>query len=406
MKPKSKEISSPFKGKVSANAHEEKTKGSQYGYLNLPKGMSIFVSPTSGKILIDILPYRITDKNHPDKSEKNDLAREGDLWYKRPYKVHRNIGSSQDSYVCPTSIGKPCPICEYRAARKMDNADKEELRALNAAKRNLYFVVPLGIKDFEEKPHIWDVSQFLFQDKLIEELEENPEADIFPDPVNGKSLRIRFTEGSIGKNKFGEVSRIDFEDREQGYDKDVADDLPSLDELLIILPYAQLKAKFLEIEAEEGSEEAKDDTETEEGSDRTSRSDRGRKYGSLRDEKKFKETEEEEAEDEETEEEVEEEKSAKDKPRQFSRKKKEEPEEEAESEEEDDDTIECVACKGTGKNSRGGVCHPCRGKGRLPKPEGKCPHDHTFGKDCDKYPDDCDDCKVWADCIEAKEVKK
>ena len=30
---------------------------------------------------------------------------------------------------------------------------------------------------------------------------------------------------------------------------------------------------------------------------------------------------------------------------------------------------------------------------------GKCPHDHTFGEDCDEHPDDCDECGEWKDEI-------
>ena len=33
---------------------------------------------------------------------------------------------------------------------------------------------------------------------------------------------------------------------------------------------------------------------------------------------------------------------------------------------------------------------------------GECPHDHTFGDDCDKK-DECDDCDNWDACIEKQE---
>lgn len=38
--------------------------------------------------------------------------------------------------------------------------------------------------------------------------------------------------------------------------------------------------------------------------------------------------------------------------------------------------------------------------------EQECPHDHKFGKDNDKYEDDCDDCKVWNACKKAKKEKE
>jgi hypothetical protein len=84
--------------------------------------------------------------------------------------------------------------------------------------------------------------------------------------------------------------------------------------------------------------------------------------------------------------------------------KKPEPEPEEEEEEED----VCVACQGTGKNSKGGECKICQGSGEKPKakPENKagvkkCPFGHKFGTDCEKF-DTCDDCDLWDECIDAK----
>jgi hypothetical protein len=76
--------------------------------------------------------------------------------------------------------------------------------------------------------------------------------------------------------------------------------------------------------------------------------------------------------------------------------------------------------KGTGKNSKGGVCKPCDGTGRKKQQtapakkdkkeekvgkkagKNKCPHGYVFGKDCEEH-DECDDCPKWDDCMDAKE---
>ena len=113
--------------------------------------------------------------------------------------------------------------------------------------RNLYIVIPKNNKNYSEEPHIWDISQFLFQDKLNEEIQENEEYETFPDLEEGYTLRIRFAEGSFGSNKFAEVSRIDFIERKKPYDESILEKIPSLDDILEIPPYPTIESMFSEI---------------------------------------------------------------------------------------------------------------------------------------------------------------
>lgn len=366
-----------FRGKVSANVQEQKTRGSAYGYMRLPNGVNIFQPPTEGRIFIDILPYEVTESKHPDRDDELKIANVGDLWYRRPYRVHRNVGANNTSYVCPSSIGMPCPICEYRAQRKTEGADDEELRALKYSNRNLYCIVPLKDKKFEEKPHIWDISQYLFQDKLNDELEEQPEFDVFPDLEEGYTLRIRFSEQSIGKNKFGEVSRIDFEDREKSYDESILNDVPDMDKILTILSYTKLKAAFMELEPEMDEEDPIDEeepiAEEEEEEEKPIRKRKTAESSSIREDNKFKKRKIVEEEEEEEEEPVEEEEEKPTPKRTVNRKKTEEEE----------------------------IVKPSKGKMEA---KTKCPHGHTFGTDCDAFPDDCDVCDIWDACMDAKGV--
>ncbi|HQE50455.1 MAG TPA: hypothetical protein PKV93_14025, partial [Fervidobacterium sp.] len=106
---------SRFKGAVSRNAERQARGVSQYGYLRLPKGVNIFKEEPRTRVELDIIPYVITCDNHPDIDEEYGIPVKGDLWYKRPYWLHRGVGPDNRSVVCPTSVGKPCPICEYRA---------------------------------------------------------------------------------------------------------------------------------------------------------------------------------------------------------------------------------------------------------------------------------------------------
>ena len=245
---KKKKIS--FADKVRANIEKQKSQKSQYGYLKLLKGVNVFKEEPGSRVKLDILPYVVTDPNHPDRDDELGIAVPGALWYKRPFKLHRNIGYNNMPLVCPTSIGKRCPICEYKQRLLKEGKDwrDDSVKALKTYLRNLYIVVPLDNKNYEERPYVWDISDHLFQNKLSIELEENPEYANFPDLEDGYTLRIRFTEEQFGKNKFADTSRIDFEKREKKYDKSILDKVPNLDEVLVVLPYEQIEAKFFDSE--------------------------------------------------------------------------------------------------------------------------------------------------------------
>lgn len=261
-----KKTKKKFKGGVSRNAAKQ-TKGAQFGHLNLPRGISVFKEEPKSRIDLDILPYEVTADNHPDRDDEYGVAVPGELWYKRPYYLHRGIGVNNDSIVCPTSAGQKCPVCEYRAQLLKDGADymDEFVKTLKPSMRNLYVVVPKGSKNHPEEPHIWDISQFLFQAKLNEEISEDESFDSFPDLEEGYTLRIRFTEESFGKNKFADTSRIDFVERKKPYDESILETVPSLDEVLEIPAYKTIEAIFfggLNKEEAEDIDEEDDDGES------------------------------------------------------------------------------------------------------------------------------------------------
>jgi hypothetical protein len=357
-----KQKKSVFRGKTRADAERQQKEASSFGYLQLPKGVSIFNATAGGRALLDIIPYTVTDENHPDRDEGLEIAVVGGLWYKRPFKTHRNIGVKNDSVVCPTSINKRCPICEYRAQRIKEGADKDDTDALRASKRNLYAVIPLNDKKHEEKIHIWDISQWCFQNLLNDELGEQEDNDIFPDLEEGKSLRIRFSEESVGSNTFPKASRIDFEERDQAYDESILEDVPNLDELLEIHPYKKLEAIFLYDETDDDDDEA--GMEIDEGDG-----------GSIDEEKPPR------------------------KPKPKPRPSKPEPDDDNDEPTDDDD--------GADEEPPEEKPRPRQQRGRRERPSKKdkderCPHGHVFGKDTDDY-DECDTCDEWSDCIDVKE---
>ena len=383
-----KEKKSSFRGKVARNAQKAKSKGSSYGYLNLPRGVNMFNPEPGSRVKLDFIPYIISDPKHPDLEE--GILEVGDLWYKRPFKIHRNIGATNDSAICPTSIGKRCPICEYRAKRIKEGAEKEELDALRTSDRNLYAVIPIDHKKFEETIHLFDISDWLFQKLLQDELEEDESMEEFPDLVNGYTLKIRFESRTIGKGQaFSDASRIDFLKRSEAYDEeDIMSKVPDLDKILQIFSYKELEAKFLELEDEEdgGAIHPVEEDDEEDVSAKPVR--------------RKKAVEEDDEDDDEEDE----------KPVKPTRRKKSTPVEEEDDDEEDDEDDDEEDEK------------PVKSVRRKKKPiaededdedtpsfkeskkggKEKCPHGHRFGIDAEDF-EECDECALWESCIEEKE---
>ena len=262
-----------FKGKTSARAVRDKKEGASYGYLSLPKNVSVFSPEPGSSVKLDIIPYIVSTDNHPDKSERDGVALKGDPWYRLVYWRHAGLGANgNESAVCLSSVRKKCPICEYRAKRIKQGAVKEETDVLKPSKRVLYNVIPIGHDKFEKKLHIFDISYFNFQNLLDDELRENDDYSVFPDLEEGLTLKTRFASKTIADGKpFPQASRIDFLDREKAYNPSILDKVVNLDEVLQIETYKQLQAKLFEMDLEgledDGELKDIDDEEEEEEED-------------------------------------------------------------------------------------------------------------------------------------------
>ena len=361
-----KKRTNPFRGRVGAHSKKEKA-GASYGYLSLPSDISVF-KETPGSILrMDILPYTVTDKKHPDKTTIGDftIAGKGDIWYRRPFKTHRNIGN--DTVLCLGSFGLPCPICEERNRLMNQDGATDESQALKSSNRQLYVINPLAVKvgnedwkKLESKPQLWTISHAMFQKMLKAEIDLDEDYEIFADLEEGLTLEVRFSSETIGGGQpFAMASRIDFKERKSQYADSLLNTMPDLDQIIkdSALTYEALKDKFYEIDDEAEEPEDKEEPEPKE-------------------EKKKKDVEP--------------------------------PDEDANDDPPDEDA--CVACGGSGKNSRGKVCRICKGTGKKPGIEkeepasnNKCPAGHVFGKDCEDHPA-CDECDgaLWEECYDLK----
>jgi len=407
-----KKKSNRFAGRTARSM--EKTKN-DFGYLKLPENVTVFKPEGSTEIVFDVLPYRVTDPNHMDNKKYKEDAVEGELWWKKPIRVHRDVGPDGVSVICPTTVGKPCPICEDGARKRKAGVEWDELKEIFPKNRTLFLINPVDFGDcevdYEEgELHLMDQSDYLFLNFLEEELKRDIDNEGFPDHEDGLSLQVYWRGKKLGKNKYSEASKIDFVERDEQYDDEYVDDLPSLDDMIKILPYKEIEALYLGMEGMDDDDEdhetlADDDDEPRTHKRKTPRSSRSSSTRKERPSRKTREEPEPEVE-KEPEPEVEEpyedpgvEKKAsrraartpaKEKPaRRSTRKPKEEEIEEAEVVE------EVVEEKKK----------PARRSSRAAKPkENKCPFDHQFGEDTDAF-DDCDKCKIWEECKDEKDAE-
>lgn len=445
-----------FKTAVANDSERQTQKGSTYGYLKLPKGMKMF-KETEGKHKLDIIPYVVTAKNHLDRNDDDGVAVPNSLWYRRPYKIHRKVGSANESIVCPTTFGRPCPICNYKKKRQAEGADWEEVKEYNPKNRSLYCVIPIDEKKYDEELHLFDISDPCFQDQLNKDVKEKENYGNFPDLEDGYTLDCRFEEKQLGKNKFIQANRINFIERESVYDEEIIEDVPNLDEVLVEHTFEEIEAMFFE-------GEMPDNAGNDEDEDTPKKNSRHKKSVKKEDDedddepvkkphKKFDPLEDDEEEEdekptrrrtsvkEEPEDEEEDEKPVKKLTRNKPAKKAKDEEDEEDDEKPksrltqaakkaDPEDI-CKACKGTGVSSKGGECKPCKGTGVIinddedeeedekpakknpydkqgPRPgkesskssskKNQCPHGYEWG-DADNHKK-CDSCNLWDDCIE------
>lgn len=388
----SKQKISSFRGRVAKNIKDNAEKQT-FGYLVPPKNVNVvknLVLDKNNKINFDIIPYIVSGTFHPDKG-----IQKGDIWYKRPFGVHRNIGSGEKktTVICPqATFGKKCPICEHRIKIMKEGAPKDEFKLLYPSIRNLYYLIPIGSKDMEEKIVIWDSSNFLFQELLEEEIEFDTELEVFPDIDEGMTLQVRFREESMGTSKYYQAKKIEFVERDHTYDLAMIEALTPLDEVIKEFSYKEIENMFFDIDAEEIEEI--DETEEVEYKEVPVL---GRKKNlpvihdapaEIEDDDEMEDAEVIDDDDD----------IPPPKKQSDLQSKKKEWDESLEKERQ-----KKAAVKEEPKVQRKNVV-----KAEAPAPppkqtsKNKCPHGHVFGVDTDDHKE-CNSCKIWDECIDEKE---
>jgi hypothetical protein len=225
------------KFKKSAKEQAEAKNKRFSSYLVLPEGVEKFEIGDAKKGE-DMVKKDISIVMYKQTKDKNESGYD----YKRSYKVHNNLGvDGKTSVVCPTTFGKPCPICELRkemgaAYDTMTEAEKKVYNNLKARSRSLYNVIEGG------KVKIFDSSDFTFQDRLDEELRAAEDDDYyaFAQDEGGYTLKARFTKEKKGAGMvFYNCSAIQFKPRED-LDEDIFEQVQKLDEMLVIKSYDEL----------------------------------------------------------------------------------------------------------------------------------------------------------------------
>jgi hypothetical protein len=381
-----------MRDRIREQAQQSTNEGASY--LKLTKKMSFF-SPKAEEYEIDVIPY----VNGNDELEA----------FKR-YKIHVGIGAEDRKYVCPTSFGKKCPICDERARmNKSASADPDLIKALAPKERTLFQIIDL--KEEKKGIQLFDHSYHLFAKKLLGDIEKSVNStstrrrstahDGFAELEGGQTLIATFIEKKMGSNKFYECDRIDAEDRED-YDEKILEDGINLDECFKLMDYETLEAIFLELDPEDqGAGRVREEKKEDKTASRRSKKDEEVEDEPVSRRKAKKEEVEDEpaptrrrGKKEEVEEEVEEEKPVSSRRR---GKATEEVVEETEEEPEEQPVVASSRRRGRTEEK----VEPAKGKCYVPG--------GVFGKDCDTHTDDapapnCYDCPedTWKACKEAQ----
>lgn len=238
------------------NQENEAKRGGDYAVKAL-EGVEFFKQEEKGTRLFKLLGYEVKDRKHPD-------ADVGEVAFRRPYRKHKNLGPENKDAVCPGTFGKRCPVCEERERlRAGKDPDDSAIGALNASQRALYLVVDVE----ERKPKLLLMDQPMAMGKapgfgrmLVSELEDLDDASPAPWEDGGPHLRVKFGKDTFNGRAFYPAEKVDLVD--PGKEPNLSDlDVPCLDDALNVLSYEALERLFLGVEEED---EEKDENPKEE----------------------------------------------------------------------------------------------------------------------------------------------
>lgn len=193
----------------------------------------------------NIIPFKAT-ANHP--LVKSGVFKKGNDDYGLILNVHKFIGVNKDTFVCPTTYGKACPICEASRAA-YDSGDKKTGDALRARIMVYYNIVnPLeddkGVQIFEFNNHEFE--------KVLKQSDESARKSVDEDDIGyihfahpsvegGRYIVIEATEEAtpFGKPR-AKPSSVYFKKRREPTDE-YLDQIIQLDDCVKVLSYDELE---------------------------------------------------------------------------------------------------------------------------------------------------------------------
>lgn len=213
----------------------------------------LFYRPKEGVNRIDIIPYVVKTDKHPKK------VKVGYTDYLLDVFVHRRVGPSESTFLCLSKqFGKACPICEEWAEQKKNpDASEDVLNAMRSKRRCWYNVINVDLPEREQKIQIFEEAQYLFEKEVLEKAGIKRDGFVpFWDQDAGYTIIFRASMKKSDKGQFLEYRIDDFEKRRPISDA-LVEKAYSLDELLIIPSYDEVrKAHYGEDEDEENAKES------------------------------------------------------------------------------------------------------------------------------------------------------
>jgi len=222
---------------------------------------------------LDHLPFIITQDWYESLREPSGATtglKIGEWDYKLEYAVHRRQGEGEDTILCLNkTFGRKCPICEalsdyYEIDENSRTKDDEKMIAfLKPSWRVSYNVY--NYNDPEADIHLWlDSSWYLYEQNLQEEIQTDPEGiAAFSDLEDGLTVLFNGKEKKMGKVSFYEAVRFKFEQRNKPWDEDIINETVSLDSLLTVPTYDEVKEIYEQVDGPPDD----DDKEKKESSD-------------------------------------------------------------------------------------------------------------------------------------------
>jgi hypothetical protein len=227
-------------------SNSDNQNGYKYFDLSDYSDVKYFKIKKEGAYAFDMIPFEISSKNNLLVINKE--AQMGELVPYLTFKLHKNIGPMKKAVVCPSSIGKPCPICEEAQRWAKEKGYKsEEYKALKATDRIIFNMVDADDDDHELM--LFEASDFLFLKELLDEAKAQADRKGMSiedfdfagtaDPNNAKTINFRAATEKGPTSEFFKYKAFSFEKRTNKY-KDITP-VP-LDSCIMVNSYDELKA--------------------------------------------------------------------------------------------------------------------------------------------------------------------